>query len=94
MAVSPQEAVAVRSLAYPRISMLSLTELPLQEEDPPLLGHLALPLLDASLRSPKDQNWQALQRRAAVCLRGLQLHEFSSHGLCTLPALGCAYHYP
>ena len=87
-------AVVVRSLAYPKPSMLSWSAALPREEDPPLQGHRAMPLLDASLRSPKDQNWQALQRRAAVCLRGLQLHEFSSHGLCTLLALGCAYHCP
>ena len=87
-------AVVVRSLAYPSPWMLSwIAALP-REEDQPLQVHLAMPLLDASLRSPKDQNLQALQRRVAVCLRGLQLHEFSSHGLCILPALGCAYRYP
>ena len=87
-------AVVARSLAYPRPSTLSWSvALPL-EEDLPLQGRPAMPLLDALPRSPKDQHWQALQRRAAVYLRGLQLHEFSSHGLCTLPALGCAYHYP
>ena len=72
--------------------MLSWTAAPTQEEDLPLLGRLALPLPDASLTNPKDQNWQALKRRAAVCLRG-QRHEFSSHGLCIRPARACAYRY-
>ena len=86
-------AVEARSLVCPRISMLSWIAALTQEEDPPLLGRLALPLLDASLTSPKDQNWQALKRRAAVCLRG-QRHEFSSHGLGILPARACACRYP
>ena len=87
-------AVVVRSLAYPRLSMLSwIAALPL-EEDLPLQGRPAMPLLDALPRSPKDQNLQALQRRVAVCLRGLQLHELSCHGLCILLALGCACRYP
>ena len=82
-------AVLARSLVCPRTSMLSwIAALP-QEEDPPLLGRLALPLPDALPPSPKDQNWQALKRRAAVCLRGRR-HEFSSHELCTLPAPRCA----
>ena len=87
-------AVVARSLAYPRPSMLSWSAALPREEVQPLQGHRAMPLLDALPRSPKDQNLQALQRRVAVCLRGLQLHEFSSHGLCILPALGCAYRYP
>ena len=82
-----------RSLAYPRPSMLSWSAALPQEEDPPLLGRLALPLPDASLTSPKDQSWQALKRRAAVCLRG-QRHEFSSHGLGILLARACACRYP
>ena len=87
-------AVVARSLAYPRPSMLSWSAaLPL-EEDLPLQGRPVMPLLDALPGSPMGQNLQALQRRVAVCLRGLQLHEFSSHGLCTLLALGCAYHCP
>ena len=86
-------AVVVRSLAYPRPSMLSWSAALPQEEDPPLLGRLALPLPDASLTSPKDQSWQALKRRAAVCLRG-QRHEFSSHGLGIRPARACACRYP
>ena len=73
--------------------MLSWIAALTQEEDPPLLGHLALPLPDASLTSPKDQSWQALKRRAAVCLRG-QRHEFSSHGLGIRPARACACRYP
>ena len=85
-------AVVARSLAYPRPSMLSSMAVLLQEEDLPLQGRLEQPRPDASLRSPKDQNWQALQRRAAVCLRG-QRHEFSSHGLCIRPARACAYRY-
>ena len=72
--------------------MLSLTALTVPEEDPPLLGRLELPLPDASLTSLKDQSWQALKRRAAVCLRG-QRHEFSSHGSCILPARACACRY-
>ena len=86
-------AVEVRSLVCPRISMLSWIAALTQEEDPPLLGRLALPLPDASLTSPKDQSWQALKRRAAVCLRG-QRHEFSSHGLGIRPARACACRYP
>ena len=73
--------------------MLSWIAALTQEEDPPLLGRLALPLQDASLTSPKDQNWQALKRRAAVCLLGLR-HEFSSHGLCIHPAQACACRCP
>ena len=53
-------AVEARSLVCPRISMLSWIAALTQEEDPPLLGRLALPLPDASLTSPKDQSWQAL----------------------------------
>ena len=84
-----QAAVAEPSRAYPRLSRLSCLAAPVQEGDQPLPEHLAMPLRDASLKSPKDQNWQALQRRAAVCLRG-QRHEFSSHGLCIRPARACA----
>ena len=73
--------------------MLSLTAAFAPEEDPPLLGRLALPLPDASLTSPKDQSWQALKRRAAVCLLGPR-HEFSSHGLGIRPARACACRYP
>ena len=73
--------------------MLSWIAALTQEEDPPLLGRLALPLPDALLTSPKDQSWQALKRRAAVCLRG-QRHEFSSHVLGILPARACACRYP
>ena len=87
-------AVVVRSLAYPRPSMLSWSAALPREEGQPPQDRLAMPLLGAWLKSPKDQNWQALQRSSAVCLRGLQLHEFSSHGLCIRPALGCAYHCP
>ena len=90
MAVSPQEAVAVCSLAYPRISMLSLTALPVQEEGPPLLGRLELPLLDASPPSLEVQNWQALKRRVVVCLLGPCLL-LASHGRGILPAQACAY---
>ena len=86
-------AVEARSLVCPRISMLSWMAAMAPEEDPPLLGRLELPLPDASLTSLKDQSWQALKRRAAVCLRG-QRHEFSSHGLCILPARECACHCP
>ena len=86
-------AVVARSQAYPRPSTFSSMAVLLQEEDLPLRGRLEQPLPDASLRSPKDQNWQALQRRAAVCLRGRR-HEFSSHGLCIRPAQACACRYP
>ena len=85
-------AVEARSLVCPRISMLSWIAALTQEEGPPLLGNLALPLPDASLTSPKEQSWQPLKRRAAVCLRG-QRHEFSSHGLCIRPARACACRY-
>ena len=53
-------AVEARSLVCSWISMLSWMAALAPEEDPPLLGRLALPLPDASLKSPKDQNWQAL----------------------------------
>ena len=86
-------AVVERSLAYPRPSKLSWSAALPQEEDPPLQDHLAMPLLGASLRSPKDQNWQALQRRAAVCLRGRR-YAFSFHGLGILQARACACRCP
>ena len=73
--------------------MLSWMAAVAPEEDPPLLGRLELPLPDASLRSPKDQSWQALKRRAAVCLL-CPRHEFSSHGLGIRPARACACRYP
>ena len=82
-------AVEVRSLVCPRISMLSWMAALAPEGDSPFLGRLELPLPDASLTSLKDQSWQALKRRAAVCLLGPR-HEFSSHGLCIRPARACA----
>ena len=73
--------------------MLSLTALTDPEEDPPLLGRLELPLPDALQPNLKDQSWQALKRRAAVCLLGPR-HEFSSHGLGIHPARACACRCP
>ena len=86
-------AVVARSLAYPRPSMLSSMAVPLQEEDLPLQDRLEQPLPDALPTSLRHQNWQALQRRAAVCLRG-QRYAFPFHGLGILQARACACRCP
>ena len=88
-----QAAVEEHVQACPRPSRLSCLAALAREEGSPLLDRPARPPLDALPMSPKDQNWQALQRRAAVCLRGRR-HEFSSHGLCIRPARACACRCP
>ena len=62
-------AVEERRRVYPRLWEIFSAATLSREEDPSLPGRPEPPLHDASLPKLRDQNSQAPQRRAVVCLR-------------------------